>query len=219
MAPRSRSLFSNLRPPERLRRNLFYGGALLLGAYILWRALHPLHAFQTDRMNKDMGLWSLRFLFACLLLSPVSRWLRRPDLRRWRRPLGLAAAAFALLHTVHFLLWGRLWPDRLEILVTRPYMAIGLAGLLMLIPLALTSNDAAIRRLSPRRWRRLHLWVYPAAALSVIHEVLAFGPIKGEAGVYSVLTVLLAVARGVRLIRDARPGKRHPSRAPAGAAE
>ena len=43
----------------------------------------------------------------------------------------------------------------------------------------------------PRRWRRLHLLTYPAAALSVIHEVMAYGPLKGEAGLYSVLTVLL----------------------------
>jgi sulfoxide reductase heme-binding subunit YedZ len=190
----------------------YLAGAALAG-WLVWFALHPTYPFQTDRMNKDMGLWSLRFLFACLLISPVSRWIRQPWLRRWRRPLGLLAFYFAALHTVHFLLWGRLWPDRMGLLFARPYLTIGLVALILFVPLALTSTDGAVRWTTPRRWRRLHLLVYPAAALSVIHEVMAFGPLKGEAGLYSALTVLLVGARLVRMAQEA--GRRSPRPAPA----
>lgn len=184
------------------RKRAFYIACAILAGWMLWVATHPSRPFQIDRMNKDMGLWSLRFLFACLLISPLSRWLKAPALRRWRRPLGLAAFAFALLHTVHFLLYGRLWPDRLNVLFQRPYMTIGLVALVLFVPLAATSNDKAVRWTTPRVWRRLHLLIYPIAALSVIHEVMAYGPLLGEAGLYSVLATVLTVARLVRLGLD-----------------
>lgn len=182
-------------PPEPWLKRVFYLAGLALAGWLLWVATHPARPFQIDRMNKDMGLWSLRCLFACLLISPVSRWLRMPSLRRWRRPLGLAAFGFALLHTVHFLLYGRLWPNRLDLLFKRPYMTIGLVALVLFVPLAATSTDAAIRWATPRLWRRLHLAVYPAAVLSVVHEVMAYGPMLGEAGLYSGLALVLTVAR------------------------
>jgi sulfoxide reductase heme-binding subunit YedZ len=193
---------------DRLLKAFAYLAGLGLALWMLWFALHPHYPFQVDRINKDFGLWSLRFLFACLLISPVSRWTRQPWLRRWRRPLGLLAFAFALLHTVHFLLWGRIWPDRMAVLFQRLYLTIGLVGLVLFAPLALTSNDAAVRWTTPRLWRRLHLLAYPAAALSVIHEVMAYGPLKGEAGLYSVLTVLLAGNKLARMARSA--GRQRP---------
>jgi sulfoxide reductase heme-binding subunit YedZ len=203
---------------DRWLKPLAYLSGLGLAVWMLWFALHPRYPFHVDRINKDFGLWSLRFLFACLLISPISRWTRQAWLRRWRRPLGLLAFAFALLHTVHFLLWGRIWPNRMGVLFERPYLTIGLLALLLFAPLALTSNDAAVRWTTPRRWRRLHLLVYPAAALSVIHEVMAFGPLKGEAGLYSALTVVLVGAKLARMAREAGR-RRAPARAEPAAAE
>jgi sulfoxide reductase heme-binding subunit YedZ len=204
----------NLMSPatDRWLKPLAYFAGLALAVWMLWVAQHPRYPFQTDRINKDLGLWSLRFLFACLLIAPVSRWARQPWLRRWRRPLGLLAFYFALLHTVHFLVWGRLWPHRMALLFARPYLIIGLVGLVLFVPLALTSTDAAVRWTTPRRWRRLHLLAYPAAALSVIHEVMAYGPLKGEAGLYCGLTVLLV---GAKLTRLAQGARRSPRAAPA----
>ena len=82
---------------ERAARWALYAAMTLLGAGLLWRADHPHYAFETDDVNKAMGHWSLRLLWACLLLSPLSRALRQPALRRWRRPLGLGAFGFATL--------------------------------------------------------------------------------------------------------------------------
>jgi sulfoxide reductase heme-binding subunit YedZ len=203
---------------DRWLKPLAYLAGALLAAWMLWFALHPRYPFHTDRLNENMGFWSLRFLFACLLLSPISRWTRQPWLRRWRRPLGLLSFYFAVLHTVHFMLWGRLWPDRMNLLFVRPYLTVGLVALVLYLPLALTSNDPAIRWTTPRRWRRLHLLVYPAAALSVLHEVMAFGPLVGEAGLYSALTVLLIGGKLVQLAR--KTGRRRaPTKAQPAAAE
>ena len=185
---------------ERLGRWGAYAAMTLLGAWLLWRANHPGHAFETDAVNKAMGHWSLRLLWACLLLTPLSRALRQPALRRWRRPLGLGAFGFATLHTVHFLLWGRLWPDRLGLMFQpqRTYMAIGVVALALFVPLVLTSNDWVVRRISPRTWRRLHLLVYPIAVLSLVHEVMSYAHLKGEAGLDCVLVPLLIAAKLVR---------------------
>ena len=183
---------------ERRWKQVFYLACALLAGWLLWRAAHPRYAFQVDWINKELGRWSLRFLFACLMISPLSRLLRQPGWRRWRRPLGLMAFAFALIHTVHFLLWGRIWPDRLAVLFQRTYLTVGLAGLALLVPLAATSNDAMVRWMTPRRWRLLHWLVYPAAVLSVMHDVMSYAPLLGEAGLYCVLTALVLVAKAWR---------------------
>jgi sulfoxide reductase heme-binding subunit YedZ len=185
---------------ERAARWTLYAAMTLLGAWLLWRANHPHYAFETDDVNKAMGHWSLRLLWACLLLSPLSRALRQPALRRWRRPLGLGAFAFATLHTVHFLLWGRLWPDRLGLMfqLQRSYMTIGLVALVLFVPMALTSNDWIVRRIAPRAWRRLHLLIYPIAILSLAHEVMSYAHLRGEAGLDCVLVPAFVAAKLIR---------------------
>jgi sulfoxide reductase heme-binding subunit YedZ len=198
---------------ERAGRWTAYAAMALLGVWLLWRATHPHYAFETDDVNKAMGHWSLRLLWACLLLTPLSRILRQPALRRWRRPLGLGAFGFAVLHTVHFLLWGRLWPHRLGLMFQRPYMTIGLIALGLFVPLALTSNDWSVRRIAPRVWRRLHLLIYPAALLSLVHEVMSYARLKGEAGLDCVLIAAFLAAKAVRLYRE--PSRRPRLESPA----
>ena len=131
----------------------------LLGCWLLWRALHPHYAFETDELNKAMGHWSLR------------------------------------------LLWGRLWPHRLGLIFQRPYMTIGLIALALFVPLALTSNDWSVRRIAPRLWRRLHLLIYPAAVLSLVHEVMSYARLKGEAGLDCGLIAVFLAAKAIRLHR------------------
>src|ERR1700761_4099636 len=185
---------------ERAGRWALYAAMTLVGGWLLWRGGHPHYAFETDDVNKAMGHWSLRLLWACLLLTPLSRALRQPMLRRWRRPLGLGAFGFATLHTVHFLLWGRLWPDRLGLMFApgRTYMVIGLVALALFLPLALTSNDWVVRRIAPKVWRRLHLLIYPIAILSLVHEVMSYAHLKGEAGLDGLLVPAFVIAKLLR---------------------
>jgi methionine sulfoxide reductase heme-binding subunit len=118
-----------------------------------------------------LGRWALRFLIATLLVTPLRALLGWHWLARHRRSLGLFAFAYVVLHwlTYVFLDVQLDWTTLKEDLAKRPFIMIGMAGLLLLLPLALTSSGAAVRRLGGRRWRRLHRLIYVACVLGVIH--------------------------------------------------
>jgi sulfoxide reductase heme-binding subunit YedZ len=118
-----------------------------------------------------LGRWALRFLIATLLVTPLRALFGWHWLARHRRTLGLFAFAYVVLHwlTYAFLDVQLDWTSLKEDLAKRPFIMIGMAGLLLLLPLALTSNAAAVRRLGGRRWRRLHQLIYVIAVLGVIH--------------------------------------------------
>lgn len=153
-----------------------------------------------------VGEWILRFLIATLAISPLRELLGWHWLARHRRTLGLFAFAYGVLHWLIYVLldlqleWGDLKDD----LAKRPFIMVGMAGLLMMLPLALTSNAAAIRRLGGKRWRRLHRLVYAAAVLGVIHYWMAVkADIEGPL-LYASLFAVLFVYRVVAAIRRRR---------------
>jgi sulfoxide reductase heme-binding subunit YedZ len=118
-----------------------------------------------------LGRWALRFLIATLLVTPLRALLGWHWLARHRRTLGLFAFAYVVLHwlTYVFLDVQLDWTALKDDLAKRPFIMIGMAGLLLLLPLALTSTAAAVRRLGGRNWRRLHRLIYVIAVLGVIH--------------------------------------------------
>ena len=123
-----------------------------------------------EALLHGLGLWGLRLLLLTLCVRPVSVTLRQPRLMRLRRMLGLFAFTYLVLH---FLTWFVL--DRgLDLggvaadIAKRPYITVGFAALLLLIPLAVTSTDRWMRRLG-RRWHALHKLIYAAALLGSIH--------------------------------------------------
>lgn len=124
-------------------------------------------------LEKALGEWALRLLIAGLAVTPI-RELTGLNLVRFRRVIGLAAFAYVVLHLTTYL-----WLDRelnaaeiLKDIATRPYITIGMAAFLLLIPLAVTSTNAMIRRLGPKAWNRLHSLVYVAALLGALHYLL-----------------------------------------------
>jgi sulfoxide reductase heme-binding subunit YedZ len=116
------------------------------------------------------GLWALRFLFITLCMTPLRDATHSVFWLRFRRMFGLFAFFYAVLHfTVYLVLdqagnVGALWQD----IVKRPYITIGMLGLLLLIPLAATSTARMQRRLG-RRWVKLHQLIYVVAVLGVWH--------------------------------------------------
>jgi sulfoxide reductase heme-binding subunit YedZ len=118
-----------------------------------------------------LGEWTLRFIIATLAVTPLRQLTGWNWLAKHRRTLGLFAFAYLMLHWLAYALldvqldWGDLTKD----LMKRPYIMIGMAALLLMIPLALTSTRNSIRRLGGRRWNRLHKLIYPIAVLGVIH--------------------------------------------------
>lgn len=124
------------------------------------------------------GEWAAYALVAVLWLTPLRLALGRyPScawIKRWqtqRRPLGIASAVYASLHlTVHVLdnlEWQILWED-----LQRIYLLTGLGAFLLLLPLALTSNNASVRKLGARRWKQMHRLAYVAAVLAAVHLFL-----------------------------------------------
>lgn len=164
----------------------FGAAAAALAAVILFAPLEFGRHHDDEGRNIELGLWSLRFLTATLVMGSLARLLKRPGLSQWGQPLGLAAFGFALVHTLQYIAYAGLWPDRMERLLRRPYLQIGVVALMLMAPLAATSTAAIVRRIGFRRWKRLHRLVYPIAALSIAHHLMAYGGVV-EGGVHVIL--------------------------------
>ena len=118
-----------------------------------------------------LGEWTLRFLIATLCVTPLRQLLGWNWLAKHRRTFGLFA--FATL-TLHWLTYALLdvqldWGDLLKDLMKRPYIMIGMAGLVLMLALAFTSTRNSIRRLGGKWWNRLHRVTYVICVLGVIH--------------------------------------------------
>lgn len=145
-----------------------------------------------------LGLWALRFLCLGLAITPL-RDLAGINLIAYRRALGLLAFYYVLAHFVVYLTLDRglILSSIAGDILKRPYIMLGMAGLIMLIPLALTSNRWSIRKLGPR-WTTLHKLAYPILLAAVLHYVLSIKSITLEPVFYlTVVTLLL----GYRLVR------------------
>ncbi|MBG0809271.1 protein-methionine-sulfoxide reductase heme-binding subunit MsrQ [Methylosinus sp. H3A] len=158
-------------------------------------------------LEQELGLWSLRFLLLCLLVSPLRRGAG-VDLLRYRRALGLLAFYYAALHLAAYVALdhGFDWPAIGRDILKRPYVTIGMAAFVILVPLAVTSNNAAIRRLGAKAWARLHRLVYVAAILAAVHFLLIVKSWPAEPLLYAAATAaLLAVRAFPAMLRRARP--------------
>jgi len=124
-----------------------------------------------DTIQRLTGLPALTLLVASLAITPLRRATGVNALIRLRKPLGLAAYGYAVLHFLSYLIFDHaLDPAAIaRDVVKHPWVLAGFGALLLLTPLALTSTDRAIRRLGGRRWQRLHRLVYPASILAALH--------------------------------------------------
>jgi sulfoxide reductase heme-binding subunit YedZ len=117
------------------------------------------------------GTTVLVTLFLTLSITPLRRLTGWNDLIRVRRLIGLTAFWYALLHFVSYVVFDQLLslPDLAEDVAKHPWVLVGLASFLMLVPLAITSTSGWVRRLGGKRWQRLHRLIYPAAVGGVLH--------------------------------------------------
>lgn len=132
--------------------------------------LDALTANPVEFVQRSTGTWALVALCATLSITPLRRLLGWSWLVRLRRMLGLFAFFYACLHFMTWL-WLDQWFDWSSIvkdIAKRPYITVGFAAFLLLVPLAATSTQAMMRRLG-RRWQELHRLVYAIAVLGVLH--------------------------------------------------
>jgi len=121
-------------------------------------------------ITRSTGLWTLVYLCITLAITPVRRMTGITALARFRRMIGLYAFFFAVLHFTTYI-WFDKWFDvaaMLKDIGKRPFITVGFAAFVLLIPLAVTSPKAIARKLG-RRWQTLHRAIYLIAALAILH--------------------------------------------------
>ena len=176
-----------------------HAAALLPMALMVQAALaDALGADPIAALTHRTGAWALRLLLACLAMTPLRRLLGRPWPLRFRRLLGLYAFFYASLHlSVYIVLdLNGYWAQVLTDVARRPFMTVGFAAWLLLLPLALTSTRGSMRRLG-RRWGQLHRAVYVAAGLGVLHY---FWGVKADVREPLLYAGVLALLLGFRVV-------------------
>ncbi|CAA7619879.1 sulfite oxidase heme-binding subunit YedZ [Magnetospirillum sp. UT-4] len=177
---------------------------LLPLAWLAWRAWSgDLGVNPVETLNRYLGDWALRFLLIALAVTPVRKVTGWAAVMRLRRMLGLYAFFYVCLHLASyvgidlFFDWSALAKD----IVKRNYITLGMLAFLLLVPLAVTSTNAMIRRLGGRRWRRLHMLVYPIGMLGVAHYWMM---VKADIREPMLYGAILAVLLGFRVLDRVR---------------
>ncbi len=186
---------------EGVRRALVILGLLPLLKLFVWPALDLAGANPVEFVTRSSGTWALVGLCLVLAVSPLRRLSGQAWLMRLRRSLGLLAFMYALVHLSTWV-WLDQWfdlPAMLQDFFRRPFITVGLLAFALMLPLALTSTDAMVRRLG-RRWSLLHRLVYPAALLGALHYWWHKGGKNdySEPLIYALIIGLLLGWRGVR---------------------
>ncbi|MBK8286982.1 MAG: sulfoxide reductase heme-binding subunit YedZ [Ahniella sp.] len=167
-----------------------------------------LGADPVDTLTHATGIWALRFLLLSLTVTPLRQWTGWNGLIRYRRMLGLFAFFYATLHLLVYVALdlGAYWADLLTDITKRPYMTVGFAAWLILLPLAATSTRSMIRRLG-RSWQKLHRLVYVAAVLAVLHFFWLVKADLREPAVYAGILGDFARVQGFQSLAQASPGR------------
>jgi sulfoxide reductase heme-binding subunit YedZ len=189
---------------------LLYAVGLLPAVWGFWLgATGGLPGNPVKEFEHLLGLWALRFLVATLAITPL-RDLVGINWIRYRRALGLLAFWYVLMHFLTYMVLDQYlnFAAIIDDIVRRPFITIGMAAFVMLIPLALTSNNWSIRRLGPR-WVKLHRLVYVIAAAGVLHFAMSVKVVGLEPWTYIALVALLLLYRLLRPIpRNRNRGRR-----------
>ena len=151
---------------------LLFVACLLPFVWLLYAAvMNQLGANPAEALIRATGDWTLRFLCIVLAVTPLRLWTKQPALARFRRMLGLFVFFYAVLHFLAYA-WLDMGFDVATIardIPKRPFALVGFLALLLLVPLAATSFNRAIRALGASRWQALHKSVYAIVLLGLLH--------------------------------------------------
>jgi sulfoxide reductase heme-binding subunit YedZ len=183
--------------------------ALLPFAQLLTGAvLNTLGPNPAEALVRGTGDWVLRFLCITLAITPLREWTGFSTLARLRRMAGLFAFFYGVLHFLCYawLDMGLAFGDIVRDIPKRPFILVGTLALLLMVPLAATSFNRAIKALGAARWKALHKSVYAIVLLGLLH-FFWMRAAKQNFGEWTVYAVLVAVLLGWRLrgLRGHRP--------------
>ncbi len=180
----------------RALRVLLHVLCAIPAAGLIWGAFQgDLGINPVETLLHTNGNWALRILLVCLAITPLRILFKAPWLVTYRRGLGDWAFFYALAHFSVYLVFDASisWSYITDDIINRPYITLGFTGLILLLPLAITSNKWSQRKLG-RKWLTLHKLVYPAAIAVVIHFIWLVKGFQLEPLIYAaVLAGLFAV--------------------------
>ncbi|WP_265501706.1 protein-methionine-sulfoxide reductase heme-binding subunit MsrQ [Paracoccus beibuensis] len=153
------------------------------------------------KIEHRLGQTALYFLVASLAVTPLLR-LTGISLMRFRRALGVICFAYAVPHVLTWVAldMGFLWAQMGKDIVKRPYLVVGMMAFVLLLPLAISSNNLSIRRMGGQAWRRLHKLVYLAAPLVALHWIWA-AKVAERAPAFWMAVILVLLASRVVIPR------------------
>jgi sulfoxide reductase heme-binding subunit YedZ len=145
--------------------------ALVPFVRLIWLTLTGALVEPLQFITRSTGDWTLYFLCITLAVTPLRRFSKWNWLLKLRRMVGLFAFFYALLHFTTFLWFDHFFDvaEMLKDVAKRPFILVGFIAFVLLIPLAVTSTNAMVRRLGGKRWQWLHRLIYVVAPLGVLH--------------------------------------------------
>ena len=180
---------------------LLFVACLVPFAWLLYGALaNTLGANPAEYLMRATGDWTLRFLCVTLAITPLRQWAAQPALPRFRRMLGLFAFFYGCVHFLCYswLDMGFVLGDIVRDIPKRPFVLVGSTALLLMLPLAATSFNRAIKALGATRWKRLHRAIYAVAMLALLH-FFWMRSAKNNFAEVAVYAAIVAVLLGWRL--------------------
>ena len=188
---------------QRMRWWLLFLLPLVPLGWVFWLGYsNNLGADPAKFLVDEMGTWGINFLWITLAITPARQALGWNWAVKFRRMMGLYALFYSVLHLLAFATFLIGW--RLDLflreLTERPYIVVGAAALLILIPMGVTSTKAMMRRMG-KRWKSLHRWIYPASLLVMLHFIWQIRASFYEQLIYGIL---LAILLGYRLYQKYR---------------
>ena len=159
-----------------------------------------------EYLQDQTGIWAYRFLLITLAISPLCRLTGWTVGLRFRRNLGVITFLYAGVHATSYLVFDQVLSGALiaQDLIDRPFILMGALAWLLLLPLALTSNNSMLKRLGAIRWRAIHKLVYVAVVLVSIHYVMLVKVDLVAPLVYALVVIFLLGARWRLPVRGIR---------------
>lgn len=186
--------------------------SLLPFAWLFYAAFTDnLGANPAESLIRSTGDWTLRFLCITLAVTPLRVLANLPTLQRFRRMLGLFTFFYAVLHLLGYAVFDQ-GLDVAEIakdIAKRPFILVGFSAFLLLVPLAATSFNRAVKAMGAKRWQALHKAVYVIAPLAILHFFWMRAG-KNDFAEVALYAAILGVLLGWRVWhkrRGAAPGR------------
>ncbi len=150
-----------------------------------------------QKLNRELGDWALIFLMVTLSVGPLSKILKRKNLIALRRMLGLLTYFYAVLHLTSYIIIDLQldWHEFVKDVTKRNFIILGMTSVVLLTPLALTSNNISLKILGPKIWKKLHYLVYPAAIIAIIHFFMMIRADYHRPIIYASLLFALLIYR------------------------